>query len=123
MKVLIADDEPSILLSLEFLMNKAGYEVFIARDGNEALEIIEEHQPGIIVLDIMMPGMDGYEVCRFVKHTHWGQTGTKIIFLSARGSKEDIEYGLKQGADLYMTKPFSTRDLMGRIRELSAPVK
>ncbi len=120
MKVLIADDEPGILLSLEFLMKKAGYDVFIARNGAEAMDIADREHPEVVVLDIMMPGLDGYEVCRYIKSAS-RRPVSKVIFLSAKGSRNDIEYGLQQGADLYIPKPFSTRDLMGKIRELTVP--
>ena len=117
-KVLIVDDEPNILMSLEFLMRKSGYNVFVARDGAEALKIIDSELPDAIVLDIMMPNVDGYEVCQYVKqsdqlkHIH-------VIFLSAKSKKEDIEKGYEMGADLYLTKPFSTRELVKEVKQLT----
>ncbi|WP_258101339.1 response regulator [Marinoscillum pacificum] len=113
-KVLIVDDEPNILMSLEFLLKKSGYQVFIARDGREALGIIDEEVPDIILLDVMMPEVDGYEVCQKVKNN--AQTShVKIIFLSAKTKKEDIDKGYEMGADLYITKPFSTRYLISQV--------
>ena len=113
-KVLIVDDEPNILMSLEFLLKKSGYEVFIDRDGREALGIIESEVPDIILLDVMMPEVDGYEVCQKVKNN--AQTShVKIIFLSAKTKKEDIDKGYEMGADLYITKPFSTRYLISQV--------
>lgn len=113
-KVLIVDDEPNILMSLEFLLKKSGYQVFIARDGREALGIIESEVPDIILLDVMMPEVDGYEVCQKVKNN--AQTShVKIIFLSAKTKKEDIDKGYEMGADLYITKPFSTRYLISQV--------
>jgi DNA-binding response OmpR family regulator len=117
MKVLIADDEPNILLSLEFLMRKNGYEVFIARNGFEALSILKEHVPDLVLLDIMMPDIDGYELCEQIRSRAEFKM-TKIIFISAKSRKIDIEKGIETGADLYVTKPFSTRDLIKKIQEL-----
>ncbi|MDR6561056.1 MULTISPECIES: response regulator [Arcicella] len=117
-KVLIVDDEPSILMSLEFLMKKEGYSVFIARDGSEALEIIEKEVPSIILLDIMMPRVDGYEVCRIIKESIRFQH-IKIVFLSAKNKEADIEKGYLTGADLYVSKPFSTRTLVAKINTLA----
>jgi DNA-binding response OmpR family regulator len=118
MKVLIADDEPNILLSLEFLMKKAGYEVFIARNGTEALALMDENRPEMVVLDIMMPDVDGLEVCHYIRSQPGGEA-VKVIFLSAKSKEADIQKGYEAGADLYITKPFSTRHLMEKIRELT----
>jgi len=116
-KVLIVDDEPNILMSLEFLMKKKGYEVFIARDGKEALEITRKALPEVIILDIMMPEVDGYEVCQQVKSGK-ATKDIKVIFLSAKTKEEDIKKGYEMGADLYLTKPFSTRELMKDVERL-----
>jgi DNA-binding response OmpR family regulator len=116
-KVLIVDDEPNILLSLEFLMKKSGFEVFIARDGSEALDIIEKVIPDVVILDIMMPEVDGYEVCRFIKSEE-RLLSTKVIFLTAKTKQEDIDKGYAMGADLYLTKPFSTKNLMEKVKEM-----
>lgn len=116
-KVLIADDEPNILLSLEFLMKKEGYSVFIARDGAEAYELIRKCRPDLLLLDIMMPHMDGYELCKFVKQSLEYRHG-KVIFLSAKSKESDIQKGYDAGADLYLPKPFSTRELMAKVHEL-----
>lgn len=119
MKVLIVDDEPNILLSLDFLMRKEGYDVFVARDGSEALMIIKDQVPDIILLDIMMPLVDGYQVCQQVKGAA-PTAHTKVIFLSAKSKEEDIKKGYSMGADLYLTKPFSTRVLMKHIKAFAA---
>lgn len=116
-KILIVDDEPNILLSLEFLMRKEGYQVFIARNGQEALDIIDNQMPSLVLLDIMMPEVDGYEVCRQIK-TNERLDATKIIFLSAKTKDADIQKGYEVGANLYLTKPFSTRNLMTKVKEL-----
>lgn len=118
-KILIVDDEPNILMSLEFLMKKENYHVFIARDGAEALAIIGSEIPDAIILDIMMPEVDGYEVCETVKNTD-ATAHTKIIFLSAKSKEEDIQKGYDMGADLYLTKPFSTRKLVKEVQKLVA---
>ena len=115
-KVLVVDDEPNILMSLEFLMRKSGYEVFIARNGTEALQLVHEQRPNVLVLDIMMPEVDGYEVCQHIKASP-ELRHIRVIFLSAKSKEADIEKGYAAGADLYLTKPFSTRNLVQRINE------
>lgn len=116
-KVMIVDDEPNIVMSLEFLLRKKGHPVFIARNGAEAMALLENEVPDIIVLDIMMPDMDGYEICEYVKSQSQFDH-TKVIFLSAKSKQSDIDKGYEVGADLYVTKPFSTRDLMKHIDNL-----
>ncbi len=116
-KVLIADDEPSILLSLEFLFKKAGFRVFIARNGQEAIQIFDEQQPQVLILDIMMPEVDGYEVCTYVKSKYTLEK-PKVIFLTAKNRDSDIEEGMKFGADLYLLKPFSTKELLKQVKNL-----
>lgn len=118
-KVLIADDEPNILLSLDFLMRKNGFEVFIARNGSEAMEIIRKEKLDAAVLDIMMPDIDGYQICSYIKSTA-SYSHCKVLFLSAKSKESDIEKGLSVGADAYMTKPFSTRNLLLKVQELLA---
>ncbi|WP_338870010.1 response regulator [Spirosoma sp. SC4-14] len=115
--ILIADDEPSILMSLEFLMKKQGYQVLIARDGAEAYELLQQHHPKVLLLDVMMPGMNGYELCAYVRKTP-GFEHTKVIFLSAKNKDIDFQRGYDAGADLYLTKPFSTRELVSKVREM-----
>lgn len=119
LKVLIADDEPNILMSLEFLMKKEGYKVYIARDGGEAFELIQQEKPDLLLLDIMMPRMDGYELCQFVKQ-HPDYKHAKVIFLSAKSKDLDVQKGYDVGGDLYIPKPFSTRDLIAKINQLKA---
>lgn len=118
-KILLVDDEPNILMSLEFMMAKAGYQVYVARNGQEALAILGDAYPDLVVLDIMMPDVDGYEICRFIREQPSIQD-TSVIFLSAKSRPEDIEKGLALGADRYLTKPFSTKKLMNTIQELLA---
>ncbi|HSF40694.1 MAG TPA: response regulator [Thermoanaerobaculia bacterium] len=115
--VLIVDDEPNIVLSLEFLLRQQGYEVSVARDGNAALAAAEERRPDLIVLDVMLPGLDGFEVCRRLRESA-ELAGLKILLLTARGRDVERVRGLEEGADAYVTKPFSTRDLMKTVAEL-----
>lgn len=117
-RVLIVDDEPAILLSLEFLMKKEGYEVYIARDGDEAISLIKSVKPHIVILDLMMPKVDGYEVCDFIR-SNLARSQTKIIILSAKNTDEDIEKGYSHGANLYIAKPFSTRSLVKKVNFLT----
>ena len=116
-KVLVVDDDPYILLSLEFLMKKAGYDVLIARDGNETLSILKNFVPDLILLDIMMPDIDGYEICKFIKSNPILKS-SKIIFLSAKTKQSDIQKGYDVGADLFISKPFSTRILKQEVQKL-----
>lgn len=116
-KILIVDDEPNIVLSLDYLVRKKGFVPYIARNGSEALAIANEHVPNLILLDIMMPDMDGYEVCKQLKSDPRFDA-TKIIFLSAKSRQEDIDKGLAMGADKYFTKPFSTKQLLQEIVDL-----
>lgn len=116
-KVLIADDEPSIVAAVEFLLRRAGYDVRVARDGEEALRLVEASTPDLVLLDVMMPGKSGYEVCaRLRERPEWRDL--KIIMLSAKGRDAEVSKGLSLGADIYVTKPFSTRDLMAKIHGL-----
>ena len=116
-KILIADDEPSIVIALEFLLRRSGYEVQIARDGDEALRLVETMRPDLVLLDIMMPVKSGYEVCRHLRERPESRD-VKIIMLSAKGRDAEVAKGLTVGADIYVTKPFSTRDLMSRVHAL-----
>ena len=117
--ILIVDDEPNIVMSLEFLMRKNGYKVSIARNGAEALDVVDRVPVTIVLLDIMMPDVDGYHVCRHIK-ARPDRAATKVIFLSAKTKEVDIQKGYEAGADLYIPKPFSTRELMVKVRELLA---
>ena len=118
-RVLVADDEPNILISLEFLMKREGYEVAVARDGIEALAAIRLQRPDLVLLDVMMSGKSGLEVCQAVRADET-LAGVKILMLTAKGRETDVAQGLGVGADAYMTKPFSTRSLAARVREMLA---
>lgn len=116
--VLVVDDDPYILMSLEFLMKKNGYTVMVARNGTEALDMIESSVPDLVLLDIMMPDVDGYQICAYVKANE-RLAHIDIVFLSAKTKEADIQKGMDIGASLYITKPFSTRDLVKQIAELA----
>jgi DNA-binding response OmpR family regulator len=115
--VLIADDEPNILISLEFLMKREGHHVLLARDGDEALALIRAERPALVLLDVMMPGKSGFEVCQAVR-AEPAIAATKILLLTAKGRDTDVAQGLGVGADGYMTKPFSTKELAARVRAM-----
>lgn len=116
-KVLIADDEPNIVASLEFLMTKGGYEVGVARNGDEALALVESFAPDLVLLDVMMPRRSGYEVCqRMRERPDWSHI--RIVMLSAKGREVEVNKGLSLGADAYVTKPFSNRELMAQVAAL-----
>ncbi|MBL8702012.1 MAG: response regulator [Alphaproteobacteria bacterium] len=115
--VLVVDDEPNIVLSLEFLMRQAGFDVRVARDGDAALAAISERAPDLVLLDLMIPGRDGYEVCQAIRADP-ACAATKIVMLTARSREIEREKGIALGADDYVTKPFSTRELVDRVRKL-----
>ena len=116
-KIVVADDEVNILISLEFLLQRAGYEVSLARDGLEALALVRQVRPQLLLLDVMMPGKSGFEVCQAVRADE-SLASVKILMLTAKGRDTDLAQGLGVGADAYMTKPFSTKDLAARVREM-----
>jgi DNA-binding response OmpR family regulator len=110
-KLLIVDDEPSILVSLQFLMAQCGYEVHTATSGEEAIETIMKVHPDLILLDVMLPGIDGFEVCEIIRlNPKW--RGIKVVFLSAKGKEEDIARGMVLGADAYITKPYANKEVV-----------
>ena len=118
-KLLIADDEPNILISLEYLMKREGFEVLLARDGEEALALLRSERPRLVLLDVMMPKKTGFEVCQALRADDTLRD-TLVLMLTAKGRDTDIAQGLGVGADAYMTKPFSTRELAAKVRELLA---
>lgn len=116
-QVLIADDEPNIAAALEYLLQRSGYDVSIARNGDEALQLIEQNRPDLVLLDVMMPMRSGYEVCQVMRaREDWRHI--KIVVLTAKGREADANKGMALGADLYITKPFSNRDLIAKINDL-----
>ncbi len=119
-KILVVDDEPNIVLSLEFLMNQAGYEVRKASDGEEALEAVKANPPDLMLLDVSLPGCSGYEVCERVRsNPDWRQV--VVVMLTAKGRDVEREKGLALGADDYITKPFATQELVDKVYDLLHP--
>jgi len=116
-KILIVDDEPNIVMSLEYTFKKNNFEVFIARDGQEALDILKKTFPDVIILDVMMPMVDGYATLKQIKNDA-NLSNTKVVFLSAKNKESDIEKGLALCADAYMTKPFSIKKVVDQVLEL-----
>jgi DNA-binding response OmpR family regulator len=116
-RILIVDDEPNIILSLEYLMKREGFEVALAGDGERALQAMAEQRPDLVILDVMMPKLNGFEVCQRIRaQPAWH--GVPILMLTAKGHETEMKKGLALGADAYVTKPFSTKDLVAEIRRL-----
>lgn len=118
-KILIADDEPNILLSLDYLMRREGFEVLLARDGDEALALLQRERPRLVLLDVMMPGKSGHEVLAALRADE-ALKHTLVLMLSAKGRDTDVAKGLGLGADAYVTKPFSTQALVAQVRAMLA---
>jgi DNA-binding response OmpR family regulator len=116
-RILIADDEPNIVISLEYLMKRAGYEVHIARDGQDAIDAIRRERPRLVLLDVMMPKKSGYDVCQELRADETLRD-TLVLMLTAKGRDTDVDKGLGVGADAYMTKPFSTKELLAKVAEM-----
>lgn len=117
--ILVVDDEPNIVLSLEFLMKQAGFEVRVANDGEAALQAMAERAPDLVLLDVMIPKRDGYDVCQTIRaNPAWN--GVRIVMLTAKGREVEQQKGLALGADAYITKPFSTRELTQRVKDMLA---
>ncbi|MEJ2282365.1 MAG: response regulator [Desulfobacterales bacterium] len=116
-EILIVDDEPSIVVPIQFLMEQQGYSVLVAENGEDALDAIYKYKPDLILLDIMLPRIDGYEVCEIVR-LNPEYRDIKIIFLTAKGREVEIAKGLALGANAYITKPFSNTELVAKVKEL-----
>lgn len=116
-RILIVDDEPNIVISLEFLMKREGFEAEIAADGEAALDALARNRPDLVVLDVMLPKMNGFEVCRQIR-ANPDSRDVKILMLTAKGRETEVARGLGLGADAYVTKPFSTKDLVAQIKRL-----
>ena len=116
-EILIVDDEPSIVIPIQFLMEQQGYSVLVAENGEDALDAIYKYKPDLILLDIMLPRIDGYEVCEIVR-LNPEYRDIKIIFLTAKGREVEIAQGLALGANAYITKPFSNTELVAKVKEL-----
>lgn len=118
-RILIVDDEPNIVLALELLMKREGYEVRTVDNGEKAFSAVREFRPDLVLLDIMMPRMDGYEVCRLIRSDPLLKD-IRIIMITAKGRDVEREKGLALGADYYITKPFSTREVAMKVKEILA---
>jgi len=118
-RILIVDDEPNIVLALELLMKREGYEIQSVSDGEKAVEAAGQFRPDLILLDVMLPRMDGYEVCQRIR-ADASLKGVVIVMLTAKGREVEMEKGLALGADLYITKPFSTREVVRKVKEVLA---
>jgi DNA-binding response OmpR family regulator len=118
-RVLIAEDEPSIVTSLEFLMGRGGFETRTANDGEEVLSLLATFRPHLVLLDVMLPRRSGLELCRLIR-ADASLAGTKVLMLTAKGGDHEVERGHAAGADDYMTKPFSTQELVSRVKALLA---
>ncbi|MEW5887873.1 MAG: response regulator [Pseudomonadota bacterium] len=116
-RILIADDEPNIVISLEFLMKREGFEVAVANDGEAVLKLMGEKTPDLVLLDVMLPKKNGFEVCQQIKGNPAWQA-TKVVMLTAKGRDTEVAKGLALGADAYMTKPFATKDLVVQVKKL-----
>jgi len=116
-KILIADDEQNIVISIEFLLRREGFEVLVAGDGEEALAKVRAEKPDLVLLDVMMPRMNGFDVCQALRSDP-EQSATRILMLTAKGRDTEVSKGLGLGADGYMTKPFSTKELLAEVRRL-----
>ncbi|SRR6266536_3381477 len=118
-RILIVDDEPNIVVSLEYLMKREGFETTVAVDGEAALVALAETAPDIVLLDVMLPKVNGFEVCKRIRSDpRW--RGIKILILTAKGRDTEVAKGLGLGADAYVTKPFSTKDLVAQIKQMLA---
>jgi DNA-binding response OmpR family regulator len=116
-EILIVDDEPDVVVPIQFLMEQQGYLVMVAERGEDALDLIYQYKPDLVILDILLPGIDGYEVCEIIR-LDANYREVKIIFLTAKGREVDIAKGLSLGADAYITKPFSNTELVTKVKEL-----
>ena len=116
-KVLIVDDEQNIAISVEFLMRSEGFEVVVAHDGEEGLARIRAHRPDLVLLDVMMPKLNGFEVCAAVRADP-SLAGVRILMLTAKDRAAEIEKGISLGADAYIPKPFATSELVDKVKEL-----
>jgi DNA-binding response OmpR family regulator len=116
-EILIVDDEPGIVVPVQFLMEQQGYNVMTANRGEDALDLIYQYKPDLVLLDIMLPGIDGYEVCEIVR-LNPDYRNVKIVFFTAKGREMEIAKGLALGADAYFTKPFSNTALVAKVKEL-----
>jgi DNA-binding response OmpR family regulator len=117
-KILLVDDEPNIIMALEYALRKNDYDIFIARDGEEAISLLENLEPDLVILDIMMPKVDGYEVLTHLKENDKFKNTTQSIIISAKQKENDVQKALNLGAKNYIKKPFSMKKLVNTVNEL-----
>jgi len=120
-KILLVDDEPNIIIALEYTLRKNNYDIFIARDGREAIVLSEKLQPDLIILDIMMPNVDGYEVLDYLRQHEALKDKTQTIIISAKQKESDVQKALSLGAKEYIKKPFSMKKLLSTVTDLLTP--
>jgi len=116
-RIVIADDEPNLVIPLEYMLKREGFEVTVARDGQEALDAVARVHPHLVLLDVMMPRKSGFDVCQVLRADE-ANRDIRILLLTAKGRDDDVAKGLALGADAYMTKPFSPKELVLKVREL-----
>ena len=116
-EILIVEDEPGVVVALQFLLQQQGHKVLVAERGEDALELMYKHNPDLLLLDIMLPGISGWEVCEIIR-LNPDYRDVKIVFLTARGDESEIEMGLALGADAYITKPFSNDELITKVNTI-----
>ena len=116
-RIVIADDEPNLVIPLEYMLKREGYEVTVARDGQEALDAVARVRPQLVLLDVMMPRKSGFDVCQVLRADE-ANRALRILLLTAKGRDDDVAKGLALGADAYMIKPFSPKELVAKVREL-----
>jgi DNA-binding response OmpR family regulator len=116
-KILVADDEPFIARSLSYVLQRSGFDVYVAKDGEEAYQLVEKVRPNLVILDVMMPHRTGYEVCQHIRSRE-DLRAMKVIILSAKGQASDLEEGLTAGADAYVPKPFSPAEIIAMVQDL-----
>lgn len=116
-RIFIVDDEPNIVISLEYLMKREGFEVTAVTDGDAALRALAGEPADLVILDLMLPKVNGFDVCQRIRaDPRWGRA--RILMLTAKGRETDVARGMRLGADAYVTKPFATRDLVAQVRRL-----
>lgn len=115
--ILIVEDEASVVVAIQFLMEQQGYRVLVAEKGEDALDLVYQYKPDLVLLDIMLPGISGWEVCENIR-SNPDNRGIKIVFLTARGSEDEVARGLALGANAYITKPFSNDHLIAKVKAL-----
>lgn len=118
-RVLLAEDEPNIVESLTFLLERAGFQVEVQSDGRQVVSAAKADTPDVLILDVMLPGLDGYEILRQLRADQRSE-GLPVLMLTAKGQREDRETALERGADLFMTKPFANSEIVAAVKELAS---